>query len=57
VEFGVDSLLRVIRTAMVNAAEAHGRVPHRVSFKGASPTSLARAERHARPALAQVSDR
>ena len=34
----------VIRAAMVAAAKAHGRVPHRVSFKGALQTLLAHAD-------------
>jgi Transposase DDE domain len=34
----------VIRAAMAEAAKAHGRMPHRVSFKGALQTVLACAE-------------
>jgi Transposase DDE domain len=34
----------VIRGAMAEAAQAHGKVPHRVSFKGALQTVLAYAE-------------
>ena len=34
----------VIRAAMAEAARAHGRVPHRESFKGALQTVLAFAE-------------
>jgi hypothetical protein len=43
----------VIRAAMAGAAEAHGRVPHRESFKGALQTVLAFAEalREATPAV------
>jgi hypothetical protein len=34
----------VIRAAMAEAAGAHGRMPHRLSFKGALQTVLAHAE-------------
>ena len=34
----------VIRAVMAEAARAHGRMPHRLSFKGALQTVLAHAE-------------
>ena len=46
----------VIRAVMAEAARAHGRVPHRVSFKGALQTVLAFAEalREGTPAAASL---